>query len=232
MADRAPPPPNNRLGTSRLTRAATSATGIRRNLFQNQPNRRPTSTEMSRPPTLSNAQNNSSSNGGGGGNNNNNNNNGANNAGISHNNIGNHNHHHHYLYHQNHNHNHNHNQPPPLTTSSSTNSAETLRLDQDVLSETSEIVIRDQNGEFEIEDPPTPPLDDPDDDAALDDAQENERERQKLAAAVRHHQINHTRMPVHHEEILDVLKASMRAKVAALAEDNWMYEAEEPPRVH
>ena len=33
-------------------------------------------------------------------------------------------------------------------------------------------------------------------------------------------------------EIIDVLKASMRAKVAALAEDNWMYEAEEPPRVH
>ncbi|KAI0532511.1 hypothetical protein GGR58DRAFT_177304 [Xylaria digitata] len=120
----------------------------------------------------------------------------------------------------------------PLTTSSSTNSAETLRLDNDVLSETSEIVIRDKNGEFEIEDPPTPPLDDPDDEVALDDAQENERERQKLAEAVRHHQINHTRMPAQPEEVLEVLKASMKAKVAALAEDNWMYEAEEPPRVH
>jgi hypothetical protein len=33
-------------------------------------------------------------------------------------------------------------------------------------------------------------------------------------------------------EVLEVLKASMRAKVAALTEDNWMYEAEEQPRVH
>ncbi|TGJ86511.1 hypothetical protein E0Z10_g2221 [Xylaria hypoxylon] len=119
-----------------------------------------------------------------------------------------------------------------MTTSSSTNSAETLRLDVDVLSESSEIVIRDKNGEFEIEDPPTPPLDDPDDEVALDDAQENERERQKLAEAVRHHQVNHTRMPAQPEEVLEILKASMRAKVAALSEDNWMYEAEEPPRVH
>ncbi len=170
MADRAPPP-NLRPGATRITRAVTSATGVRRNLFQSQLTRRPTPTETARP-------------GGGGG--------GVNNT--------------------------------SMTTSSS---AETLRLDVDVLSESSEIVIRDQNGEFEIEDPPTPPLDDPDDEVALDDAQENERthcppharpfltvleenhvlmmtsmrtgERQKLAEAVRHHQINHTRMPVQPE---------------------------------
>ncbi|KAI0810613.1 hypothetical protein GGR55DRAFT_678578 [Xylaria sp. FL0064] len=189
MADRAPPP-NLRPGANRVTRAATSATGVRRNLFQSNLTRRPTPTETARP---------GGAGGSGGGVNNNNNN-------IS-----------------------NNNNNTSMTTSSS---AETLRLDLDVLSETSEIVIRDQNGEFEIEDPPTPPLDDPDDEVALDDAQENERERQRLAEAVRHHQINHTRMPVQPEEVLEVLKASMRAKVAALAEDNWMYEAEEPPRVH
>ncbi|KAI1422173.1 hypothetical protein F5Y12DRAFT_650152 [Xylaria sp. FL1777] len=182
MADRAPPP-NFRPGVHRITRAATSATGVRRNLFQSQLTRRPTPTETTRPGVGGGGG------GGGGG--------GTNNT--------------------------------SMTTSSS---AETLRLDVDVLSESSEIVIRDQNGEFEIEDPPTPPLDDPDDEVALDDAQENERERQRLAEAVRHHQINHTRMPVQPEEVLEVLKASMRAKVAALAEDNWMYEAEEPPRVH
>ncbi|KAI0403639.1 hypothetical protein F4802DRAFT_280743 [Xylaria palmicola] len=124
---------------------------------------------------------------------------------------------------------------PSSSSSSSANSAaSTLCLDADVFSESqsSEIVIRDKNGEFEIEDPPTPPLDDPDDEGALDDMQENERERQRLAEAVRHHQINHTRLPAHHEEALEALRASMRAKVAALAEDNWMYEAEEPPRVH
>ncbi|KAI1126376.1 hypothetical protein F5Y10DRAFT_212768 [Nemania abortiva] len=121
---------------------------------------------------------------------------------------------------------------PAATASSSSTSAEALRLDADVLSESSEIVVRDKNGEFEVGDPPTPPLDDPDDEAALDDAQENERERQRLAEAVRHHQINYTRMAAQPEEVLETLKASMRAKVAALAEDNWMYEAEEPPHVH
>ncbi|KAI5924297.1 hypothetical protein F4810DRAFT_135794 [Camillea tinctor] len=101
------------------------------------------------------------------------------------------------------------------------------RLDVEVLSDTSEIVIRDKNGDFEVGDPPTPPLEDLDE-VVLDDAQENERERQKLAETVRHHQINRT--PAQPEEVLEALKASMRAQVIALAEDNWMYEPDEPPR--
>jgi hypothetical protein len=64
-------------------------------------------------------------------------------------------------------------------TPTSSNSAETLRLDVDVLSDTSEIVIRDKNGEFEVGDPPTPPLEDPEE-GALDDAQESERESYAL----------------------------------------------------
>ncbi|KAI0598037.1 hypothetical protein F4775DRAFT_206710 [Biscogniauxia sp. FL1348] len=107
------------------------------------------------------------------------------------------------------------------------NKAALLRLDVEVLSDTSEIVIRDKNGDFEMGDPPTPPLEDLDE-VVLDDAQENERERQKLAETVRHHQINRT--PAQPEEVLEALKASMRAQVIALAEDNWMYEPEEPPR--
>ncbi|KAI1312757.1 hypothetical protein F5Y03DRAFT_198159 [Xylaria venustula] len=198
MVDRAPLP-TLRPGTTRITRAATSATGARRNLFQSQLTRRPTPTETAKFGGM-----------------------GANHHRHNNNNNNNNNH-------ANHN---NETNNSSMTTSSSTNSAETLRLDLDVLSETSEIVIRDQNGDFEIEDPPTPPLEDPDDEVALDDAQENERERQRLAEAVRHHQMNHTRMLVQPEEVLEVLKASMRAKTAALAEDNWMYEAEEPPRVH
>lgn len=110
-------------------------------------------------------------------------------------------------------------------------SAEPMRLDADVLSESSEIVVRDKNGEFEVEDPPTPPMDEPDDDAALDDSQENEKERQRLAEAVRILQM-HTHVPAQQEEVLEIVRASMRAKVSALAEDNWMYEAEEPPHVH
>lgn len=65
-------------------------------------------------------------------------------------------------------------------TPTSSTSAETLRLDVDVLSDTSDIVVRDKNGDFEIGDPPTPPLEDPDD-VGLDEAQENER---KLAMSI------------------------------------------------
>ncbi|KAI0898003.1 hypothetical protein F4806DRAFT_386431 [Annulohypoxylon nitens] len=117
---------------------------------------------------------------------------------------------------------------PTPTTSSSNTSAETLRLaDVEVLSETSDIVIRDKNGEFDVGDPPATPPDEIEEDRVLDDAQESQRERQRLAEAVKHHQINHNRTPAHPEEVLEALRASMRAKVAALSEDNWMYEPEE-----
>ncbi len=46
------------------------------------------------------------------------------------------------------------------TTSSTSTSAETLRLDIDPESDSSDIVIRDQNGEFQIGDPPIQTLDD------------------------------------------------------------------------
>ncbi|KAI0379906.1 hypothetical protein F5Y04DRAFT_109094 [Hypomontagnella monticulosa] len=120
---------------------------------------------------------------------------------------------------------------PTNSGGSSNNSTETLRLgDVEVLSDTSEIVIRDKNGEFEVDDPPTPPPDDLEEGGALDDAQESERERQRLSEAVKHYQVNHNRTPAQPEEVLEVLKASLKAKVAALAEDNWMYEPEEQPR--
>ncbi|KAI1339057.1 hypothetical protein F5Y15DRAFT_92712 [Xylariaceae sp. FL0016] len=123
---------------------------------------------------------------------------------------------------------------PAAHASSHSNSGSQRSDSVEVLSETatndtSDIVIRDQNGEFEVGDPPTPPLDDPDEVAAVDEAQESERERRRLADAVRQH-YNHTRRPAHPEEVLEALRASMRAKVAALAEDNWMYEPEEEPR--
>ncbi|KAK0636278.1 hypothetical protein B0T17DRAFT_74908 [Bombardia bombarda] len=116
-------------------------------------------------------------------------------------------------------------------------SNETLRLDTDMqqqsdplsLSSSSDIVIRDQNGEIELGDPPTPLLDDPEG-LALDTRQENERERQRLAEAVKQHQIDQNSVPAQPEELFDAVRASLRAKVAALAEDNWMFEREEAPR--
>ncbi|KAI8714403.1 hypothetical protein NCS52_01160000 [Fusarium sp. LHS14.1] len=115
------------------------------------------------------------------------------------------------------------------TAGSSSTSAETLHLDVDVLSDTSEIVVRDKHGEIELGDPPTPMLED-DDDVPMDHRQETEKERQRLAEAVKHHQINRNTVPEQPEELLEAVKTSLRAKVAALAEDNWMFEPEEQPR--
>ncbi|KAG0648581.1 hypothetical protein D0Z07_5184 [Hyphodiscus hymeniophilus] len=86
------------------------------------------------------------------------------------------------------------------TTSSTSTSAETLRLDNEHESETSDIVIRNKDGEFEIGDMQTQDLDE------QEEGGEDVREDEKL---------------------LEAVKMSLRAKVAGLAEDNWMYEAEE-----
>ncbi|KAL3957664.1 hypothetical protein ACCO45_008242 [Purpureocillium lilacinum] len=114
-------------------------------------------------------------------------------------------------------------------------SAETLRVpggggaaDVDVLSDTSEIVVRNQQGEIELGDPPTPVLEEHDEQA--EDRQEAEKERQRLADAVRHHSVNHSSVPDQPEELLEAVRADLRAKVSALAEDNWMFEPEEPTR--
>ncbi|KAK4464803.1 hypothetical protein QBC42DRAFT_262858 [Cladorrhinum samala] len=93
-----------------------------------------------------------------------------------------------------------------------------------------DIVVRDKNGEIELGDPPTPPIDDPDELEALSEQHETERERQRLADAVKQHQIDQNSIPMHREELLEAVRASLKSKVAALAEDNWMYEREEMPR--
>ncbi|KAL4728536.1 hypothetical protein ACLX1H_005285 [Fusarium chlamydosporum] len=115
------------------------------------------------------------------------------------------------------------------TAGSTSTSAETLHLDVDVLSDTSEIVVRDKHGEIELGDPPTPMMDD-EDELPLDNAQECEKERQRLAEAVKHHQINRHTIHEQPEELLEAVRASLRAKVAALSEDNWMFEPEEQHR--
>ncbi|KAK3995104.1 hypothetical protein QBC44DRAFT_321207 [Cladorrhinum sp. PSN332] len=93
-----------------------------------------------------------------------------------------------------------------------------------------DIVVRDQNGEIELGDPPTPPIDDPDELEAIEEQLELERERQRLADAIKQRQADQNRVTVQFEELPEQVKTSLRAKVAALAEDNWMYEREELPR--
>jgi len=97
------------------------------------------------------------------------------------------------------------------SSASASASAETLRLDPDIQlqppSEPSassatppaflDIVIRDKNGEVELEDPPTPVVDA--DEVALDAHQEGERERQRLAEAVKQHQIGQNSIPAQPE---------------------------------
>ncbi|KAI6716321.1 hypothetical protein JHW43_001099 [Diplocarpon mali] len=110
------------------------------------------------------------------------------------------------------------------TTSSTSASAETLRLDIEPESDSSDIVIRDKNGDFEIEDPQIQPFDGQEEGGHVD-AHEDEKEKQRLADAVKHHLRDRNRAP----KLLEAVRASLRAKVAALAEDNWMYEAEDDP---
>jgi hypothetical protein len=97
------------------------------------------------------------------------------------------------------------------TTSSTSTSAETLRLDVEADSETSDIVIRDKNGDFEVGDPPIPELDEQEE-TGHQEAQEDEstsqscgdfslgaynviEERQRLVDAVKHHQRDRNRAP-------------------------------------
>jgi hypothetical protein len=54
-----------------------------------------------------------------------------------------------------------------------------------------DIVVRDHNGEIELGDPPTPTIDDPEDMEALEARHEDEMERERLAEAVKQHQILH-----------------------------------------
>ena len=51
-------------------------------------------------------------------------------------------------------------------------------------------MVRDQNGEIELDDPPTPPIDEPDQVGALEAQHESERERERLAEAVKQYQID------------------------------------------
>jgi len=116
------------------------------------------------------------------------------------------------------------------TTSSTSTSAETLRLDNELESEGSDIVVRDRNGEFEVAEPVASGQeagDGGDEGRAVED----EKERKRLAHAVKDHQREKTRAPSEPAELLEAVKARLRANIAALSEDNWMYETEEEPHI-
>ncbi|KAL7925426.1 hypothetical protein ACQKWADRAFT_222394 [Trichoderma austrokoningii] len=111
--------------------------------------------------------------------------------------------------------------------------AESVRLDAEMTprAEASDLVVRDQHGEVEIGNPPTPVVDDEEELQALEYQQENEREKQRLAEAIRHYQISHSSIADQPDALFEAVRESNRAKVNALAEDNWMFEPEEQPRI-
>ncbi|KAF4585746.1 UPF0220 domain protein [Ophiocordyceps camponoti-floridani] len=120
-------------------------------------------------------------------------------------------------------------------TVSSTASVETLRLDVDVLSDTSEIVVRNQKGEVELADPPALSVEQQQQQQQQTEHHlETEREKQRVADAVKHHAASQSSVTGQSEtvclELLEAVRAELRAKVNALAEDNWMFEPEDETR--
>ncbi|KAM3511082.1 hypothetical protein MY11210_005256 [Beauveria gryllotalpidicola] len=101
--------------------------------------------------------------------------------------------------------------------------------EQQLQAERCEIVVRNHNGDIDLEGSPVVSLDDIDE-MALEARHETEQERQRLAEAVKQHRINHTTVPDQPEELLEAVRASLRAKVDALADDHWMFDPEETPR--
>ncbi|KAB8291732.1 hypothetical protein EYC80_006529 [Monilinia laxa] len=55
---------------------------------------------------------------------------------------------------------------------------------------------------------------------------EEEKERQRLNDSIKHHQRDRNRAPSEPAELLEAVRNSLRAKTAALSDDNWMFEAE------
>ncbi|KAH6686290.1 hypothetical protein F5X68DRAFT_276342 [Plectosphaerella plurivora] len=91
-------------------------------------------------------------------------------------------------------------------------------------SESGDIVVRDRNGDIVIAELPMAGILDDGDEDVLNDEETSKQERQRLADAVKQHRVNHAAVPDQPEEVLDALRKSLRAKVVALEEDQWMYE--------
>ncbi|KAH7363103.1 hypothetical protein B0T11DRAFT_91086 [Plectosphaerella cucumerina] len=92
-------------------------------------------------------------------------------------------------------------------------------------SESGDVVVRDRNGDIVIGELPMAGVLDDGDEGVMHDQEESKQERQRLADAVKQHRVNHAAVPDQPEELLEAVRRSLRAKVAALEEDQWMYEA-------
>ncbi|KAL9135253.1 MAG: hypothetical protein Q9175_003554 [Cornicularia normoerica] len=107
----------------------------------------------------------------------------------------------------------------PTSASTSTSATTLQEGSQD---ESSEIVVKDCNGNYQVQVPHLPPLDE-------DQAQEEDsgNEKEKLDARLLEMYKDRSLQPHDPAELLNAVHASLRRKVASLDKDNWIFEAEE-----
>ncbi|KAL8791454.1 MAG: hypothetical protein Q9213_000070 [Squamulea squamosa] len=104
-----------------------------------------------------------------------------------------------------------------MTTTAST--ASTSMPEVNRYDDSSDIVMRDQNGDPQFQMPQVAlPMD--------DEQGGNGEERERLEERILETYKNRHLVPGDKTELLNAVQASLRRKVAALSEDNWMYEAE------
>ncbi|KAL6854191.1 hypothetical protein J3F83DRAFT_489435 [Trichoderma novae-zelandiae] len=125
-----------------------------------------------------------------------------------------------------------------ITTPASANDPESMRMDVEMQHQqqqrcdtSSDLVVRDKNGDAEVGNPPPLVVDDEDELQALEIQLENEREKKRLTEALRLYRINHSSIAHQPDALFEAVRESNRSKVSALAEDNWMFEPEEQPRI-
>lgn len=115
--------------------------------------------------------------------------------------------------------------PTSNAVSGNSKFTESLKLEPDY---SSEIVIRDEKGEFQIGLVSVPSLTQPlnDEDSNQCEVGEEEQVQQCLTDAIKNHKRDRNRTLSDPAELLEAVKISLKAKVAALSDDNWLYEAE------
>ncbi|CAF9936980.1 MAG: hypothetical protein ALECFALPRED_007029 [Alectoria fallacina] len=107
----------------------------------------------------------------------------------------------------------------PTSASTSTLATTLQDASQD---ESSDIVVKDRNGNYQVQIPILPPLDE-------DQAQEEDsgNEKEKVDARLLEMYKDRSLQPHDPAELLNAVHASLRRKVASLDEDNWIFDTEQ-----
>ncbi|KAL8734485.1 MAG: hypothetical protein Q9166_001384 [cf. Caloplaca sp. 2 TL-2023] len=106
------------------------------------------------------------------------------------------------------------------TTTAPNNNKNTFMPEMQRHDDSSDIIMRDHNGDPQFQMPQMLPMDDEQNGG-------NEEERERLEERILETYKSRNLLPGDKMEFLSAVQASLRRKVAALDEDNWIYEAEE-----